>query len=191
MSELLKEQQLLDIITSTFKIKGRVIRDRRVEVFANKELVSSILLFSKKQQGFIHLAHMTCIDWIDENKFELVYTIWSPDEKIHLFVKTKIKRENPEMENIDSIWDQANTYEREMREMFGIQFPGLIGEQDFALEDWDEIPPMRKDFDTAKYASETYFNRPGREDAKDVRDTISERSGTKVPDFAKKYSREK
>ncbi len=191
MTELIKEQHLLDSLTSAFKIKGRVIRDRRVEVFADKKMVSGILLFAKKQLGFIHLAHMTCIDWIDENKFELIYTIWSPIEKIHLFVKTKIERENPEMENIDSIWDQANTYEREIREMFGIQFPGLIGEQDFALEDWDEMPPMRKDFDTKKYASKTYYQRPGREDAKDVRETISERSGTKVPDFAKKYSREK
>ncbi len=191
MTELIKEQHLLDSLTSAFKIKGRVIRDRRVEVFADKKMVSGILLFAKKQLGFIHLAHMTCIDWIDENKFELIYTIWSPIEKIHLFVKTKIERENPEMENIDSIWDQANTYEREIREMFGIQFPGLIGEQDFALEDWDEMPPMRKDFDTKKYALETYYQRPGREDAKDVRETISERSGTKVPDFAKKYSREK
>jgi NADH-quinone oxidoreductase subunit C len=190
MTELIKEQHLFDNLTTAFKIKGRVIRDRRVEVFADKAMVSGILLFAKKQLGFIHLAHMTCIDWIDENKFELIYTIWSPVDKIHLFVKTKIDRENPEMENIDSIWDQANTYEREMREMFGIQFPGLIGEHDFALEDWDEMPPMRKDFNTKKYASETFYNRPGREDAKDVRETISERSGTKVPNFAKKYSRE-
>jgi NADH-quinone oxidoreductase subunit C len=191
MTDLIKEQKLLENVTHPFKIKGRVIRDRRVEVFCDKETVSSVLLFAKTQLGYIHLAHITCIDWIDDNKFELVYTIWSPEEKIHLFVKTKIDRENPEMENIDRIWDQANTYEREMREMYGIEFPGLVGEHDFALEDWDDIPPMRKDFDTHHYAQQTYYNRPGREDAKDVREALVERSGTEVPDFAKKYSRER
>lgn len=191
MTDLIKEQDLLKSVTTAFNIEGRVVRDRRVEVYADKDQVSSILLFAKTQLGFIHLAHMTCIDWIKENQFELVYTIWSPEKKIHLFVMTRIDRENPVMENIDTIWHQANTYEREMREMFGIQFPGLTGEMDFALEDWDEMPPMRKDFDTHQYAEQTYFQRPGREDAKDVRTTISERTGTPVPDFAKKYSREK
>ncbi len=190
MNELKNENNLLNKVITAFNIKGNVIRDRRVEVFANKELVSSILLYTKQQLGFVHLAHITCIDWIEEGEFELVYIIWSPVEKIHLFVKTRINRVNPEMENIDGIWDQANTYEREMREMFGIQFPGLIGDHEFILEDWDQMPPMLKEFDTHKYASETFFTRPGREDAQDVRDTLSKRSGTDVPDFAKKYSRE-
>ena len=190
MTDLVKENVLLDAVTSAFKIKGKVIRNRRVEVYADKNTVSSILLFAKKQLGYIHMNHMTCIDWIEQGEYELVYTIYHPADKLTLFVKTRIDRENPVMENIDTIWDQANTYEREMREMFGIEFPGLVGEHDFILEDWDQIPPMRKEFDTHKYAAETFFTRPGREDAKDVREELSKRSGTVVPDFAKKYSRE-
>jgi len=190
MTDLMKENQLLDAVITSFKIEGKVIRDRRVEVHADKNTVSSILLFIKNQLGYIHLAHMTCVDWIDQGEYEMIYTIYSPVDKITLFVKTRIDRENPVMENIDTIWDQANTYEREMREMFGIEFPGLVGEHDFILEDWDQIPPMRKEFDTHKYAAETFFTRPGREDAKNVREEINKRSGAKVPDFAKKYSRE-
>jgi len=48
---------------------------------------------------------------------------------------------------------------------------------------------MRRDFDTEAYANETFFHRPGREDAQDVRETITKRSGEEIPDFAKKYSR--
>jgi len=190
MTDLMKENELLDAIITSFNIEGKVIRDHRVQVNADKNTVSSILLFAKNQLGYIHLAHMTCVDWIDQGEYEMIYTIYSPVDKITLFVKTRIDREHPVMENIDTIWDQANTYEREMREMFGIEFPGLVGEHDFILEDWDQIPPMRKEFDTHKYASETFFTRPGREDAKDVREEINKRSGAKVPDFAKKYSRE-
>jgi NADH-quinone oxidoreductase subunit C len=190
MNDLKIENNLLNAVVAAFKVEGKVIRERRVEVFADKNMVSGILLFAKKQLGYIHLAHMTCVDWIEQGEFQLIYTIYSPVEKITLFVNTRIDRENPTMENIDTIWDQANTYEREMREMFGIEFPGLVGEHEFILEDWDQIPPMRKEFDTHKYAAETFYSRPGREDAKDVREVINERSGAKVPDFAKKYSRE-
>ncbi len=94
------------------------------------------------------------------------------------------------MENIDTIWDQANTYEREFREMFGIEFPGLVAPKEFILEDWDDIPPMRKDFNSQAYALENFATRPGREDAQDVREVIQKRSGEELPDFAKKYSRD-
>ncbi len=185
-----KEQNLLEQVEKAFSIKGKVIRDRRIEVWAEKEMVSSVLLYVKNQLGYKHLNHISCIDRIEEGKFQLVYTVYSHETGLTLFVKTKIDRENAEMENIDTIWDQANTYEREMREMYGIQFPGLIGDQEFCLEDWDEMPPMRRDFDTHAYADKTFFNLPGREDACDVRETIAKRSGEEIPEFAKKYSRD-
>lgn len=185
-----KEQHLLEQIEKAFNIKGKVIRDRRVEVWAEKEMVSSVLLFVKNQLGYKHLNHISCIDWLEEEKFQLVYTVYSHETGLTVFVKTKIDRENAEMENIDNIWDQANTYERELREMYGIQFPGLVGDQDFCLEDWDEMPPMRRDFNTHEYADKTFFNLPGREDAQDVRETIAKRSGEEIPEFAKKYSRD-
>ena len=140
--------------------------------------------------GFIHLNHISCVDWMEDNKFELVYIVWHPAQKQTVLVHTFIDRENPVMENIDTIWDQANTYEREMREMFGIEFSGLVGAKEFILEDWQEIPPMRRDFDTVKYAKETYATRPGRENARDVREELMKRSGEELPDFAKKYSRD-
>jgi NADH-quinone oxidoreductase subunit C len=35
-------------------------------------------------------------------------------------------------------------------------------DEDFMLEGWDEIPPMRREFDTKAYAERTFFPRPGR-----------------------------
>jgi NADH-quinone oxidoreductase subunit C len=82
-----------------------------------------------------------------------------------------------------------NTYEREFKEMYGIEFEGLEAPDEFILEDWDGPPPMRRDFDTAAFAKDVYSERTGREDAKDVRETIAKRSDEEIPDFAKKYSR--
>ena len=33
---------------------------------------------------------------------------------------------------------------------------------DLILEGWDEIPPMRRDFDTKEYSEKTFYPRPGR-----------------------------
>ena len=161
----------------------------RLDFSVNKEYIPSILSFLKDRLGYIHLSHITCVDWLEEGEFELIYIVWSPEEKIKVFVRTRVERENPIMPNIDMIWRQANTYEREFRELYGIQFEGLVAPDEFLLEDWDGPPPMRRDFDTAAYASETFWQRPGREDAQDVREILTERSGEEIPDFAKKYSR--
>jgi len=184
------QENILNQLKKVFKIEGEIKTPMRIKIVADKDLVSSILLYLKNQMGFIHLNHMSCADWIEDNKFELVYIVWHPEHKQTVLVHTFIDRENPVMENIDTIWDQANTYEREMREMYGIEFPGLVGAKEFILEDWQEIPPMRRDFDTVKYAKETYVTRPGRENARDVREELMKRSGEELPDFAKKYSRD-
>ena len=161
----------------------------RVDFTVDKGTVPAILFYLKDEMGYKHLSHITCVDWLEENEFELIFIVWSPEDKIKVFVRTRIDRENPVMDNIDMIWRQANTYERELREMYGIQFTGLVAPDEFILEDWDGPPPMRRDFDTEEYAKDTFFERPGREDAADVREEIIKRSGEEIPDFAKKYSR--
>jgi NADH-quinone oxidoreductase subunit C len=186
-----KEQQIVDQLVNTFQnLSGKVKRERRIEVSVSKRLIPSVLSYVKDQLSFTHMSHMSCVDWLEDEHFELIYILWSPEYKVQLLVKTLINRENPSIENVDMIWGQLNTYQREIREMFGIEFTGMEGRQEFILEDWDDMPPMRRDFDTAEFIKEAYFERPGRENAKNVRDEIAERSGEDIPDFAKKYSRD-
>ncbi|OYT12650.1 MAG: NADH-quinone oxidoreductase subunit C [Bacteroidetes bacterium 4572_114] len=161
----------------------------RLDFTVDKQCVPSILTYLKDRLGYIHLSHITCVDWLEENEFELIFIVWSPVEKMKVFVRTRIDRNNPVMTNIDMIWRQANTYERELREMYGVEFIGLEAPDEFLLEDWAGPPPMRRDFDTGVYADETFWHRPGREDALDVREEIIKRSREEIPDFAKKYSR--
>ena len=186
-----KEKETLDALTGAFeRVNGIVQREKRVIVETDAETVPGVLLYAKERLKFNHFSHMSCVDWIENKQFELIYILWSPEDKIQLTIKCTIDRNNPVMQNIDNIWRQANTYEREIREMYGVEFEGLVGAKDFILEDWDDMPPMRRDFDTKEYVEEHYFDRPGREDAKDVRTEITERSGEEIPDLAKKYSRD-
>jgi len=192
MEDLLYENQVIKELQANFLediIDAIVQRKKRVIFKVKNNKIESILLFLKEKMGFLHLSHISCVDWIEENRFELIYILWHPQEKINVFVKIDVDRLKPVAPNIDYIWEHANTYERELREMYGIEFKGLVGRQELILEDWDGMPPMRRDFDTLQYVMENYTFRSGREDAQDVRETIANRTGEEIPEFAKKYSR--
>ena len=59
--------------------------------------------------------------------------------------------------------------ERDLHEMFGIKFIGNDTLYDFALENWNEIPPLRREFDTLAYVNEHFDFRGGRDDNKDTK----------------------
>jgi len=120
--------------------------------------------YLRDHQGYVHLSFITCVDRIEDGKFEIVYMLRNHELKHDLGVITRIDRDNPTMESMHKHWAAVATYQRELHEMFGINFPGSPGvERAFALESWAGPPPMRRDFDTKKYSEETYFPRPGRE----------------------------
>ncbi len=135
--------------------KCEIQRERRLKLYTGKDRVIPVLGFLKSY-GFIHLAAISCVDWLDDGEFEIVYNLWSYRDKAGILVKTRISRENPEIDTAIPIYEIAETYEREIHEMFGVNFPGNPNLTSLFLEDWNGPPPMRKDFDTRKYAAEKY-----------------------------------
>lgn len=129
----------------------------------SKKLVPMITSL-KTNHGFTVLVIFTAVDWLEDGKFQITYVINNPKEKHDLGIRVFIDRENASMESIHHLWKHASTFQRELKEMFGIDFPGSPGvDEPFLLEGWDNMPPMRRDFDTKKYSEDTYFPRPGRE----------------------------
>jgi NADH-quinone oxidoreductase subunit C len=138
-------------------------RDNLAFVTVDKANAVDMLTHLKNIEGFSHLVLISCVDWIEDGKFQLIYFLNNPVKKIDLGVRTMIARENAEMVSCHSLWKHVETYQRELREMYGIDFPGSPGvKENFILEGWDQIPPMRRDFDTMKYSEETFVFREGR-----------------------------
>lgn len=119
-----------------------------------------LLLSVLKHAGFTQLSYLSAIDWPDEQKFELVYVLMNWEIGYHLQIRTKINRENPVMPTILSIFPGAKYYERECHEFFGIKFPGNPDyEKQLILENWDDLPPLRKDFDPKAYSDKKFAQR--------------------------------
>jgi NADH-quinone oxidoreductase subunit C len=132
-----------------------------------REQLRSLLLHLRDQEGFTHLVLLTAVDWIEDDRFQLTYLLHDRNNARDLGLRVMLPRQavidGAPMESIHDIWPTAATYQRELREMFGIGFPDSPGvNEDFILEGWRGIPPYRRDFDTLKYSNETFAPRPGR-----------------------------
>jgi len=170
MNESLKQE-----LESTFKnIKIIIPEESRIAVTAENHIVLAILRFLK-DAGFNHLALLSAVDWIEENVFELCFILASymqnDDEvtgrqSLHIILKTRIPRKEPHFKTITGIFPNAEPYEREMHELFGINFEGHKRLTPLLLERDYEIPPFRKDFDTRKYVEDVFGNIPSVEDNK-------------------------
>ncbi|MEJ2315875.1 MAG: NADH-quinone oxidoreductase subunit C [Gammaproteobacteria bacterium] len=139
-------------------------RDNLAFVTVSREQLRPLLLHLRDLEGFTHLVLLTAVDWIEDNSFQLTYLLSDRTGGRDIGVRLMLPRDNTSMESIHDLWPTAATYQRELREMFGIDFPDSPRvNEDFILEGWIDIPPYRRDFDTLQYSQETYPERPGRE----------------------------
>ena len=162
MSESLKQR-----IKSTFKdIWVVALDDNRMSITAQGASVPAILMFLK-DAGFDHLALISAVDYIEDNEFELCYILTrymqgqdSEGQDLHIILRTRISRENANFHTVIGIYPNAEPYERELHELFGIEFEGHPRLIPLFLERNYDIPPFRKDFDTRKYVSDVFDNIP-------------------------------
>lgn len=139
-------------------------RDDLAFITLDRSQLRAVLQYLRDVEGYSHLVLLTAVDWLEDGQFQLTYLVNNRMKAVDIGLRVMIPRENAEMESVHDLWPTAATYQRELREMFGIDFPGSPGlYDDFILEGWTEVPPYRRDFDTKKFAEENFTHRPGRE----------------------------
>jgi NADH-quinone oxidoreductase subunit C len=162
-------------LESTFKdLKVVIPEESRIGVTAENHSVLAILRFLK-DAGFNHLALISAVDWIEDDCFELCFILtsymqnnveYTDNQRLHIILKTPIPREKPQFKTAIGIFPNAEPYEREIHELFGIKFEGHPRLTPLLLEREYEIPPFRKDFDSRKYVEDFFGNIPSVENNK-------------------------
>ena len=118
--------------------------------------VHAVLAFLKAQ-GYRQLSMLSCVDWITDGQFQLVYLLFNWDAGLRLQIRTRIDRAHPEFTTVTNIYPGAKYYERDVHEFFGVVFAGNPDSgKPLFLEKWDDLPPMRKDFDPQAYSDRKY-----------------------------------
>lgn len=157
--------ELIKDIESRFETSDYIQKNNHLAfITVEKEQAIALVTYLRDYRKFTSLTLLTAVDWLEDGLFQLTYLLNNPAELTEIGVRVMIDREEATMESAHHLWENMATYQRELREMFGINFPGSPRiEENFILEGWDNLPPYRRDFDTKEYTENTYFPRPGRE----------------------------
>jgi NADH-quinone oxidoreductase subunit C len=128
---------------------AKVDSDIRVSArLKDTEKVVEVCQYLKDELQFDHLSCETAVDYPKKDQIQVVYHIGSYDHPVLLTIKADLPREDPRIGSIVEVYWNANWYEREVHELFGVTFidhpdPRPLVLPDELMGDW----PLRKDYE--------------------------------------------
>ena len=124
-------------------IEGGEWLNMEVDAAGFKSLAKS--LKSTAGFDFDYLFCLTCVDW--KTHLTMVYHLTSTSHRHTVVVKVKLDRNKSEIETVCDIWRTAEFHEREVYELFGVNFLNHPDLRRLILPDeWDGFP-LRKDYE--------------------------------------------
>jgi len=105
-----------------------------------------------KATGYNFFEDCTAVDWYpQEPRFQLSYSILSHSFKARIRLVVRLDSADATVPSITPAWPAANFYEREVFDLFGIQFAGHPGLTRIMMPtDW-QGHPLRKDYPVEGY----------------------------------------
>jgi len=93
------------------------------------------------------LVDITAVDYLGQDpRFEVVYHLLSLSRHDRLRIKVGVRAEKPAVASMTPLWSNANWLEREVWDMFGIEFEGHPDLKRILLYPEFQGHPLRKDY---------------------------------------------
>jgi len=122
-----------------------------VKVKEIKQLLPIIVGLRVKRLGY--LSAIVGVDLgVEANEIEVIY-YFCPESAV-IALRVRVPRQGATLASLSDVIPSAEVFERELREMFGIEITGLHTTDHLYLpDDWpDGVYPLRRDFDSAAIA---------------------------------------
>ena len=116
-----------------------------------RERIAEICRFLKTEPGldFDFLEDLTAVDWPKRNVIEVVYHLLSVKHRHTVVLKVELDRAAPSVATVEGVWKVANWFEREVYDLFGVDFAGHPDQRRIMLPDDWIGHPLRKDYQEA------------------------------------------
>ena len=116
-------------------------------VYIPAERNSEILGWLASEEQYDLLIDLTAVDFGGGRPLEVVYQLWSIPNKRALRVKALLPLDSLDINSVEPIWKTADWLEREVFDLFGINFTGHPDMRRILMpENYAEGHPLRKDF---------------------------------------------
>lgn len=114
-------------------------------------LLDIVRFLNREPHGYRMLLDLTCVDYLgEEPRFEMVYLLLSMTNNHRLRLKVRVPVKDLKIDSLTSIFKNANWLEREVYDMFGIQFNGHPYMMRIFMYEEFEGHPLRKDYPLRK-----------------------------------------
>lgn len=144
--QLLKEQ-FPEAVVDTLVPQG----DATAVVLPESLMKIAEFLKSDRRLQFDVLVDITAIDYLGKTpRFCVVYHLLSLPFQRRLRLKVSVDNGGPALDSLTPFWGSANWLEREVWDMFGIQFAGHPDLKRILMYDGFEGHPLRKDYPIRK-----------------------------------------
>ena len=142
----------------TTKIKKTEIKHNQIYIEIDKEDLIDVTLFIKtnKDTKFRQLIDITAVDYPEENqRFKLIYLFLSHEFNQRMIISYLIN-ENEMISSLTPIFPSANWMEREVFDMYGVNFKDHPDLRRILTDYGFEGHPLRKDFPLTGHSEVRY-----------------------------------
>jgi len=100
-----------------------------------------------KERGYSFLTSVHGLDyWPDEPRLGVIWELLNMSNADRITVKTRVTIEHPVVASVCDLWSGANHPEREVYDMFGVEFEGHPDLRRILMPEDYEGHPQRRDF---------------------------------------------
>jgi len=154
-----KLHKAVNAIKKEFDVEQHLFREH-VTLIVDRDDIVSVCSMLRDKHNFQKLTDETCVDYYLRKtpRFHVVYQLHSIEEDLRLWLRAPVPEEDPVISTLVEVYPNANWYEREIFDLFGIHFEGHPNMKRILLaEDW-EGHPLRKDIPVKVEETRFSFN---------------------------------
>lgn len=154
-----KLEPLVKTIQDKFGATYEEFRDE-VHLFVKAEQIVDALTILRDEYNFELLSALTATDyWPQENpRFHVIYQLTSLAKNLSVQIRVPVNGTDPKVPTSTRVYAVANWRERELLDMFGIEFEGHPDPRRILMPEGTEGHPLRKDFPLGYEEPQFTFN---------------------------------
>jgi len=154
-----KLEKIVQALQENFGSSIEEFRDE-VHVFVKAEQIVDALTLLRDKYEFELLSAQTATDYFPQMspRFHVIYQLTSLAKNLSVQLRVPVNGDQPKIPTATRVYEVANWRERELLDMFGIEFEGHPDPRRILMPEGTDGFPLRKDFPLGYEEPQFTFN---------------------------------